>query len=296
MQTVPGPHYFCSFSSSAINSLFWERLSMGVILLMSFHCKDGMQKMQRNHAAFVYFPYPRALPSSTCLAFFYSRMCHDHEFLFQQTAGSTLGLRSDLGASEPLRCSYPSQLWSKQGGGRDGWDEKSCCATSPGSVVWVRVSHMLRVVCVAWVLLRQLPLGWGGCHPHCVPKIKRRSSASGCWEIRSVVSVAVAHWSALSAFRKLALWASRGCREKWGGSLLGTWRSTVGSRGWAPGWSRPSSQHRCNFCLDIPWDHSLSAQGDASQWTRRSCAHVARGRSCLCIQQLKMLLDCLGPR
>lgn len=83
---------------------------MGVILLKSFHSTGGMQKMERNHAAFVYVLYPRAHPSTTCLAFFYSKMCHDHEFLFQQTARTTLGLIGDLGASEPLLCSsYPCQ-------------------------------------------------------------------------------------------------------------------------------------------------------------------------------------------
>lgn len=83
---------------------------MGVISLKSFHSTDGMQKMERNHAAFVYVLYPRGHPSTTCLAFFYSKMCHDHEFLFQQMARTTLGLIGDLGASEPLLCSsYPRQ-------------------------------------------------------------------------------------------------------------------------------------------------------------------------------------------
>ena len=80
---------------------------MVVTLLMSF--KDGMQEMQRSHAAFVCFPHPCALLSTTCLASFYSKMCHDHEFLFHQVTRSTLGLRSNLEVSEALLCSYLSQ-------------------------------------------------------------------------------------------------------------------------------------------------------------------------------------------
>ena len=123
-------------------------LSLFLLFLIFSEQQYILGKSKYGCAHSKYGCYPCALPSTTCLALFYSKMCHDREFLFQQMSRSTLGLRCDLGASEPLLCLYPSQPWSKQGSGRDGWEEKSCCAASRGPVVWVWVSRMLRVVCV----------------------------------------------------------------------------------------------------------------------------------------------------